>query len=84
LAQPAGYRNVKCLDLGVNIVAVERELVGHVNQLRGNDPADAPRQHHSDHDGRQDGHDSARAQLLEKRHYGGQQECQRQGKRERN
>jgi hypothetical protein len=48
------------------------ELIGNVNQLDCDDPADAGRERDRDQDRGQNGNDSARAQPLEKRYCGNQ------------
>ena len=41
LAHLPRYREVKRVDLGSNILAIERELIGDLNQLVRDNPADA-------------------------------------------
>ncbi len=59
---------------------IPRELIGDVDQLVGNDPANAAGYGNRNQDGGKNGHHAADVQSLEKRHRGCQQKSQRKSK----
>ena len=60
---------MKSLNLGVNVLAVLRELIGDVDQLARDDPADAASRRHRHQDGRENGPHAAGVPPLEKRRH---------------
>ena len=74
------YRLVKRVDFGLNILAIERELIGDVNQLVGDDPTDAASHRDRNQDRRENGQDAAGMQPLEQLHRWSQQKGQSESK----
>ena len=72
------YWYVKRLDLGMNVLAIGRKLIGDVNHLCRDDPANPGSHGNRNHDGGENGNDAAGVQFLETGHHRGQQECQRE------
>ena len=78
LAYLPGRRKVKSGNPGPNVLAVKRDLIGDVNQLRRDDPANAAG-HANRNDNRDKyGSDAAGVQFLEASHHRSQQKRQRE------
>jgi hypothetical protein len=66
----------------MDVLALQRELIGDVNQLICDGPGDAASDRDRNQDGRDNGHYAPDAQPLEKSHYRSQQKGQSERKGE--